>query len=77
MAEIALKKLLEESGKVLYQVSKSTGIHYERLMQYRDKTAVQLSLGHVEPLCREFNCTPGELLVLSNGNGKKLKRRRL
>lgn len=79
MAEIPLQQLLAREGKSLYRVAKNTNIRLRRLMQYCDNSAKVLSLDHVEPLCRELNCAPGDLLVLTNGkgngNGTKKKKR--
>ena len=75
MAQIPLKELLERERKTLWEVATTTKIRYNRLKQYFYNEAVMLKLSDVEILCKELNCEPADLLVLTNGNGKSKKKR--
>ena len=62
-ALIAKKVLAEGSAITLKEVSQSTGISENRLVDYRKNRAKAIKLDTINVLCNYFKCEPGDLII--------------
>lgn len=63
---ICLSEQLARRRLSLVELSDRTGIAVRHLELLRDQKAVAVRLRTLETLCRAFNCTPGDLLVIKD-----------
>ncbi|MBA3356903.1 MAG: helix-turn-helix transcriptional regulator [Pyrinomonadaceae bacterium] len=64
---IELQKMLAQRGRSLYWLGQKSGVRYATLLGMREGKAIRVSLSDLEALCKALNCTPGELLTLTQG----------
>lgn len=60
-----LKKLLKESGKTLYWLSKETGIAYNTLHALNKGEQIDVRVSTIQRICKALNCSPDELITFS------------
>ncbi len=68
MVKIKVKELLKNENKSLYWLQKETNISYNALLKIRDSDVTAMSFDVLEKLCKTFNCTPNDLLEVSDVN---------
>jgi putative transcriptional regulator len=60
-----LKKLLKDSEKSLYWLSKETGIAYNTLHSLNKGDKIDVRISTVERICKALKCEVNELIVFS------------
>lgn len=61
-----LKELMDERGKSLYRLALDTGLTEMTLRNLRNNKTNSISFNVLERICRALNCTPNDLLVMTD-----------
>jgi putative transcriptional regulator len=70
MAQLRITELLKERGHTPYWLAKETDISYPVLWKLVNGKMQALRFDYIDKICAALNCTPGDLIVLSNGRKK-------
>ncbi len=70
MFRICLQDWLDRRGVSLYRLAKNTNLSEPALRNIRDEKTKGIDLKTLYLLCKEFECTPNDLIVLAE-EGKK------
>jgi putative transcriptional regulator len=68
--EIRLDQILAKSGRTYYWLAKEAGVSHNTLWRLKKGKAKGLNFETLESICRALDCSPGDVLVLSNPRQK-------
>ena len=69
--EVRIEQILEERGRSLYWLSRTTGISYTTLWRLTKERALGVNFATLEKLCEALDCLPGDLMDLANVKKEK------
>jgi putative transcriptional regulator len=64
--EVKIGKLLKKKKRSFYWLSKETGISYTTLWRLKKGKARGINFGTLEKICEALDCTPGDVLTLTD-----------
>ncbi len=70
MAQLRITELLDEREHSAYWLAKETSIGYPVLWKLINGKMRALRFDYIDKICAALRCTPGDLIVLSNGKKK-------
>jgi putative transcriptional regulator len=73
VVEIRLDQILKKSGRSYYWLAKEAGVSHNTLWRLKKGKAKGLNFETLESICRALECSPGDMLVLSNSRKKSDK----
>lgn len=65
MVKLDVLRLLEERGKTKYWLYKQLGMSYQNFNKMVNNPIRSISYENIEAMCQIFNCTPNDLLVIT------------
>ncbi len=71
MIELKLKQKLDESGRSKYWLMQETNKSFQSVTNLMKDDLAGIHFDTLEKLCNVFECTPGDLLVISKNSKKR------
>ena len=65
MIKLDVLRLLEERGKTKYWLYKQLGMSYQNFSRMVNNETKSIRYENIETMCLLLNCTPNELLIIS------------
>ena len=65
MIKLDVLRILEEQGKTKYWLYKQLGMSYQNFSRMVNNQTKSISYENIEAMCLLLNCTPNELLVIT------------
>ena len=65
MIRLNVLQLLEKNGKTKYWLYKQLGMSYQNFSKMINNQTKSIQYDNIEAMCLLLNCTPNELLVIS------------
>ena len=65
MIKLDVLRLLEEQGKTKYWLYKQLGMSYQNFSKMVNNETKSIRYENIETMCLLLNCTPNELLVIT------------
>ena len=65
MIKLDVLRLLEERGKTKYWLYKQLGMSYQNFSKMVNNETKSISYENIETMCLLLNCTPNDLLVIT------------
>lgn len=63
--KVNIDALLEQQNKTRYWLAKQIGITYPNLVNLANNKTESIKFKTVEDICKVLNCTPNDLLILT------------
>lgn len=67
MIKLDVLRLLEEQGKTKYWLYKQLGMSYQNFSKMVNNQTKSIRYENIETMCLLLNCTPNDLLVITEG----------
>ena len=65
MIKLDVLRILEEQGKTKYWLYKQLGMSYQNFSRMVNNQTKSISYDNIETMCLLLNCTPNDLLVIT------------
>ena len=65
MIKLKAKELLEKKGKTKYWLYKQLGMSYQNFNRMVNNETKSIQYDNIEAMCLLLNCTPNELLIIT------------
>ena len=65
MIKLDVLRLLEERGKTKYWLYKQLGMSYQNFSRMVNNQTKSISYENIEAMCQILDCTPNDLLVIT------------
>lgn len=66
MIKLNVLSLLEKNNKTKYWLYKQLGMSYQNFSKMINNQTKSIRYENIETMCQLFNCTPNELLVITD-----------
>ena len=68
MIRLNVLELLEKQGKTKYWLYKQLGMSYQNFSKMVNNQTKSIQYENIETMCILLNCTPNDLLIITEGN---------